>query len=294
MSSEKKSGFMGYLLIPMLLAVISIAWFFYPSWMGYVFTPKETVLQGDLGTLGDSFGALNTLFSGFAFAGIIVSIYLQSKELKETREEIKAQGEQFKLQTQALNKQNFETTFFQLLSLYNEILNSIYVEHKFGKEKSKIFGREAVKVLYMNKFMDGEYRHYLYYNGFKDEPITEKHIQYLDFHRVYGSVIGHYFRNIYQILKFVDESSVVDKKLYTNLLRAQLSSSELALLFYNCLSEIGSGKFKCLIEKYNFLEHLPPLQDIDVREVTMYKKEAFGKSNHKYLADFGKVQFETE
>ena len=37
---------------------------------------------------GDSFGGLNSLFSGMAFAGIIYTILLQRKELKLQREEL--------------------------------------------------------------------------------------------------------------------------------------------------------------------------------------------------------------
>jgi hypothetical protein len=38
--------------------------------------------------LGDSYGALNALFSGLAFAGVIVAILLQSAELRLQREEL--------------------------------------------------------------------------------------------------------------------------------------------------------------------------------------------------------------
>ncbi len=278
----------------MLGVLILAVWSLYPLWMEHIFTPKNTEMQSNLGTLGDSFGALNTLFSGFAFAGIIVSIYLQSNELKETRKEIKAQGDQFELQTRALNKQNFENTFFQLLSLYNEILNSISVYKGHRENREKIFGRDAIQDLYANKFLEKEYIHFLERIARNDDAFVGKHVEYMGFHRCYEQSIGHYFRNIYQILKFVDESDVADKKFYTNLLRAQLSSSELSLLFYNCLSEVGFEKFKPLVEKYEFFEHLPPLTDMDGREILMYKKEAFGKTNHNYLSEFGELQFETE
>lgn len=43
------------------------------------------------GTFGDSFGVLNTLFSGLAFAGIIVSIKMQNDEMREQRKEIQKQ-----------------------------------------------------------------------------------------------------------------------------------------------------------------------------------------------------------
>ena len=43
------------------------------------------------GTFGDSFGVLNTLFSGLAFAGIIVSIKMQNDEMREQRKELQKQ-----------------------------------------------------------------------------------------------------------------------------------------------------------------------------------------------------------
>jgi hypothetical protein len=44
--------------------------------------------------------------------------------------------------------------------------------------------------------------------------------------------------------------------MYMNLLRAQLSVNELALPFYNCLSDLGRKKFKDLVEEFALLENL--------------------------------------
>ena len=41
------------------------------------------------GLFGDSFGAINALFAGFAFAGVIYAILLQREELRLQREELK-------------------------------------------------------------------------------------------------------------------------------------------------------------------------------------------------------------
>ncbi|MYB66895.1 MAG: hypothetical protein F4X75_00150 [Gemmatimonadetes bacterium] len=74
---------------------------------------------GARGQFGDTFGAVNALFAGLAFAGIIFAIILQKKELelqrqelKETRDEIRGQKEQLQAQDQTLQKQNFESSFF--------------------------------------------------------------------------------------------------------------------------------------------------------------------------------------
>lgn len=260
--------------------VIFLTWRTFPDWIGHVFDIKNSAEQQSLlGTFGDSFGALNTLFSGLAFAGIIISIFLQSKELSETRGEIKAQGDQFKLQTQALNRQVFETTLFQLISLHNEILDSVTV--LAGADKLQLYGRAAVKEIYLKKFHEGTFRYELGLHPSEYPKNINEY--YMAFYGLYGEQIGHYFRNIYQIINFIDKSEVGNKKFYSNLLRAQMSSHELGLLFYNCLSDLGRERFKPLIEKYSFFEHLPLIEHIADDEIRMYALSAYGETNTDFI-----------
>ena len=46
------------------------------------------------------------------------------------------------------------------------------------------------------------------------------------------------------------------KKEYANILRAQLSKYELAILLYNSISVLGRDKMLPLIKKYRFLKYL--------------------------------------
>lgn len=69
--------------------------------------------QLDKGTFGDAFGALNTLFSGLAFAILIATIRLQKTELQLQREEMELQRYEMRQsrselegQKQQLAKQN--------------------------------------------------------------------------------------------------------------------------------------------------------------------------------------------
>ena len=57
-----------------------------------------------LGIFGDSFNVLTSLFTGFAFTGVVISVILQTQELKE-----------------ALENQEFDNKFFQMLNLLNSI-----------------------------------------------------------------------------------------------------------------------------------------------------------------------------
>ncbi len=57
------------------------------------------------GLFGDMYGGLNSLFSGLAFAGVIITILLQSKELQEQRKEFELQREAQQDSAKALERQ---------------------------------------------------------------------------------------------------------------------------------------------------------------------------------------------
>jgi hypothetical protein len=88
--------------------------------------------------------------------------------------------------------------------------------------------------------------------------------------------LGHYFRHLYQSVKFINNQELInykEKYQYIKVLRAQLSNYEQAVLFLNSLSSFGHkweldpeikiGQFKQdkinfeLITKYNLIKNLP-------------------------------------
>jgi DNA polymerase II large subunit len=100
--------------------------------------------------------------------------------------------------------------------------------------------------------------------------LTQLNAVYMEFYRSNSSELGHYFRSLYNIVKFVKNSEVDNKNLYTNLVRAQLSSYELLLMFYNCLSEMGSEKFKPYTVEFNLLKHLQIKSLLDPNHASLY------------------------
>lgn len=60
------------------------------------------------GVAGDMFGAVNALFSGFAFAGLIYTISVQREELKGQIKAIKMQTDELSLQRRAIEMQTKE------------------------------------------------------------------------------------------------------------------------------------------------------------------------------------------
>lgn len=276
MSNKRNSengSLKGWCFIIFVLVLVLVLWSMYPTWSYWYKNIFYNARFVEMGVFGDSYGALNTLFSAFAFIGIIASILFQSQELELNREELKrtraefeTQGEQFKQQTVALNKQVFENTFFQLIVMSNKVKDSIAKGHGFKEAYEKFTSKE-----YRNK--DG------------NSSLSEINL-YLKLHNEFDGALGFYYRNVYQILKFIDENdniSLKDKKSYSNYLRAQLSQYELYFLFYNCLSELGNEKFKPYIEKYEFLEHLSQSLFIGGGYITKYNVTVFGTSNIYYL-----------
>lgn len=229
------------------------------------------------GQFGNMFGFIGSLFSGLAFAGLIVTILqqredlqnqkdeinlqrqdleaqtealrLQKEEIAQTNEELKLQRKEMEEQNKTIMLQRFETTFFNMLDLQQKIVDGlcykpIDIEYK---------GRTVLNIMYKQ----------IKNSAFKDKKLItqdpiEKYLEcYYTF--VFSGILDHYFRHLYRIIKFVDESaflSMTEKYNYLCLLRAQLSKDELLMVFYNCLSDYGNEKFKPLIEKYALFKNI--------------------------------------
>jgi hypothetical protein len=77
----------------------------------YFFSSNSNEDWAHRGQYGDMFGSVNALFSGLAFAGIIITILLQSEELALQRAELTATRKEFSIQNSTLSTQRFENTF---------------------------------------------------------------------------------------------------------------------------------------------------------------------------------------
>ena len=268
---------------PWLIGVVAFyIGYWYVIWISGWFSELEK------GKFGDTFGALNALFAGLAFAGVIYAILLQQKELalqrkelklqrktlEATEVEIRGQKEQLQAQNQTLQKQNFESSFFQLLNLHSEIVNSIVIPIRHTEYSGrKSFGHMLSRLKHFYNNPHPPNRNFEDFNA-----------PYEQFFASYQPYVGHYFRHLYNVVKFVDQSDFLKefkaKKFYTNLIRAQLSSDELGLLFYNCLSDRGA-KFKDLVEKYALFEDMPSevlIDEVDEEHRKLYKPSAYGES----------------
>ncbi len=216
---------------------------------------------GEKGTFGDSFGFLTALFSALAFGAFIITLWQQQEELELTREELKKSATALSKQSENLEKQNFENTFFNMLNLHNQIKNDI----------SDIFINISIK---LNERATQDSM-----GGTMKLPDNRTISKYLSFYKKNESTISHYYRNIYQMLKFVHFSDIENKKFYTNIFRAQFSTVELEFLFFHCLSNYGKDKFKPLLEEYEFLEPLFLDKNYLIEEISQYDIKVFGKND---------------
>lgn len=254
---------LSYTLIGGTLATV----FIYASALIYFTWPISELSIDKSAVFGDSFGLLTSLFSGLAFAGLIITILmqkdelaLQREELSLTREELSGQKEELKAQNQTLRIQRFENTFFNMLQILESCREDISC--KVRRSEPPLQGRNAIermyKILSETSFYDEIKESHSSYYALSEECLTVEGINkyYLRFYELYGDELGQYFRTLYNIIKLIDRSAPDDdKSTYSNLLRAQLSRNELLLLFYNCLSDLGQ-KMQPLVKKYQILKHM--------------------------------------
>lgn len=226
--------------------------------------------KSSFGEWGDFFGGvLNPLLTFLTFMGLLITIVIQQTELRESRVELKRSADALREQSESLKRQNFESTFFQMLTIHNGIVNSIDLVNEGGKVTR---GRDCFSVFYtrFNKiYRENKDKA----NGkYANESVVK--LSYQLFWKDHQTELGHYFRYLYNIVRFIKESSFVDGP-YVRLVRAQLSDQELLLLFYNCVSDNG-GNFTALVEEFALLDNLPKIRLLEKTHEGMLKSSAFG------------------
>lgn len=247
-----------------VIAIFIISIYFYNFHGGYSDQPEVW------GQLGDFFGGmLNPVFSFLAFIALLATFSIQIKEFRNSTEELSKSAFALAQQNSTLAKQNFENSFFQLLKLHNDIVNSTDLVSKRTNFVTK--GRDCFKI-FLERLNDEIYEGNAKANY--DNFLKVYEIFYMN----HESELGHYFRLLYNIVKLVHNTENIDKRFYTNIVRAQLSSAEIMLIFYNCISLNGREKFKPLVEEYSLLKTMPRTVLPNEIYLQQYDLKAFGGS----------------
>jgi len=298
-ATEKNSTILIWIGITLLF--VGIFFFLYPA----KFNINNDVDTSKFSEFGDYFGGV--IGAIWSLAGVILfyvaleeqrkdikinqnalvkqieEFELQRSELEETRGVIREQSETFKIQ-------RFENTFFQLIHLYNEIIGNLQSSSYSEKfEKRDVINNYSIQ---LSQSFDSYLKTYKYddFGGYTED--SQKEIipnkledvenlvfkTYDNFHfNISKQHLSNYFRTTYHVFKFIHKSSLIndeEKQFYANIMRAQLSSDELFLIFYNSLNNgLGFPNFLLLIKKFDILQNF----DFGLIEKHKFHKELYYK-----------------
>lgn len=226
----------------------------------------------ELGAVGDWLGGATSPFIGLAsFIMILATYFTQKDELKQTKMSYETQTNLLEKQNGMIDIQRFEQTFFNIVSLHHEIVNSISLELD---SVSKVDGRNVLHKIYHKLSMSLEYNEAQESIEQRYQSIKKGYEAWYIEHEIF---IGHYIQNIFHLLSFIDRQnlSFENKYQYAKIVRAQLTNTELLILFYNTVSRIEKRKFIDIMRKYRLLKYLNTdhlLYDMD--------KEIFKRNFH--------------
>ncbi len=240
----------------------------------YFIWPIDTKTLAQSGVFGDSFGVLTALFSALAFGGMIIAIYFQKRDLGLTQKEL----DETRIE---MRRQHRENKIFQLLRLHGGIVDGLDVKVKKDNETVDVAtGRDCFIRFYrkLSSRYSGKTRSW---SGM--EPAEKLRLSYQAFWKNWQKDLGHYFRTLYTIFIFLKESDFgeEDRKIYANIVRAQLSDYELIMIFYNCLSCHGEN-FRPLAEEFALFDNMPIELVFEESHLDPFSNSAFG-ANEKAL-----------
>lgn len=240
------------------------------------------------GTFGDFVGGiLNPVIALLAFYWLTQSVLIQKTELKETKDALVASSV-----TQEKNR--FESSFYSLLEQFNIVLNSLQLDTPGIRDTMK---QGAIKRAHRSIL--------------NNEGITDARQAKQKLNDKFNSELGHLFRILYQLLKLIaikchegdDEKINIqnfssqllinvpvsnDEKFYSNIVRSFLDFRVTQLLAVNCYCDSDEDsyyKYRLLIERYSFLEHMPLDGKVEQSLFSQYDKSAFGKSDFMNKTD---------
>lgn len=237
-----------YVIVSIVLLMVYLLYFDY--------TGHQGAAKAYLGTFGDFFGGvLNPILTFGTLIGLSATIVLQRIALRASR------------------LQAFETTLFNMLALHNNIVQQLRFNNsmlgKKGRSSERGQASMSVGVATYTTPPDPEGRSVFKAILSRLSKLAESENKNIveiykeDLQESHNYVLGHYFRNLYQILRLIRRNegealSSDEAQEYTAIIRSQLSAHELALLFLNCQQGVvDGGKFRNLVIRYELFEHLP-------------------------------------
>lgn len=311
---EKKRWSVWSILILSVLVCVGIS--FLGIWLSYLYVsnqPGVSDVMNVRGVFGDSWGGVNTIISAFAFAGVIVTLFLQNRDLNLQRKEMARQREEFEKENETLKYQRFENLLYNMLNLQQEIVAGLryeYTEDEYILVPSGADGSPLQDKRKVNRVVTG--REVFRYIFERAEIYLEERDDFNQQLRVHGyrrflnskgltnydetwipTIFDHYFRHLYKIIQFIDRQgfSFNEAYQYVSLLRGTLSRYELVWIYYNALNPVFHN-FQELIEKYSLLKNIREDLLTRTREMEAYIEGLGLKPEDIKAAGFSAFDFE--
>lgn len=279
---RKRSWAVAIIIVVGIVLIIG-AWF-----ITYIYLKDSD----DRGTFGDMFGSINALYSGFALGGIILTIYLQKKELGYQRKELRQTRKEFEIQNETLRLQKFENTFFNLISNHKEMMDMLPPRKKGYGEKVVNTSRYGTLEIIEENF----YRQLEYLTSIIKSRIIRGHSNGTEIVKKCNKLIEAYIpiaEDTELVLEFIGKSEIKNKRFYYDVLSTSMSFSE-SLLFGYYLEFFSEGIIddKNVLNRFKkrYLEHskiplrredkFPPIINY-IRELKQRNSEPLNHLNMK-------------
>ncbi|AEP09220.1 putative phage abortive infection protein [Micavibrio aeruginosavorus] len=221
------------------------------------------------GEFGDKFGAINSLFSGFAFATLIYALFLQMEELrlqrdelKDTRAVLKEQKEEFSQQNENLKRQRFENTFFQMLENFSRVTLGLRGAVRTGNNSAVTEDFTGARMLHalVSCVHRGLKEQFMYRATTAPDKFNKNITNILRDEWIKSSErrVTVYLNMVLQIVDFIERENVKDEfsgdtTLYMNIFKCSLSIDEMEALYL--FSPLHSDRrLAPLLKKYNFFD----------------------------------------
>ncbi len=268
--SRTKEIFIGFLGFCAALAVLSgfgIIGFFFYSVQGFDLSTQEDL--GVLSTIGEFFGG--TVGSIWTLAGVILfylALIYQRRELELQREELLETRQILDRQSQTIEIQQFENTFFQLLEFHLEASRRIEAqEDGNGFEKMYNDLKKAIADVKRKRKKDGGSQN------------LDEHAFETSFRNVYDGYrnsLSHYVES-YKALIFLVAEKSKDPIFYVNIIKPHLSEQEVLIQFYYLILYNKDSRFIKIVEQYGLFQRLNfrAVQAIDKLHLETLKDSAY-------------------
>ena len=220
-----------FTLLIIIIAIIAIAiiFFYFNSFETIFPTDTDQDLRGAFGAFGDYFGGLlNPLVGGISVYLIYITWQMSRKEFKATRKEMALQ--------------TFDNHFFQVIGIWENLINSLEIY-----EKGKNYKGRAVIRQIPDDYFSREYD-----KNIENENNVVKEFQLIQ---------SQYFSLIFQLLLLIDGIDFIEdkiekvkvKKRYILILKSILTTKDLSIIIYDLSlkSEIYN-----LINEYCLFENI--------------------------------------